>query len=103
MKGKFMKKGNPEPLPPKLQAELEALATMPDSEIDLTDPNCPPTTAADWQGSVRGAFYRVTPIKKPIALRLDADVLAWFKQGGDGYQTRINAALREYMAQHRGD
>lgn len=98
-----MKKGNPEPLPPHLQAELEALAAMPDSEIDLTDPDSPPTTEADWTGAVRGAFYRVTPVKKPVAIRLDADVLAWFKQGGEGYQTRINAALREYMARHRGD
>lgn len=98
-----MKKGNPEPLPTRLQAELEALAAQPDSGRGLTDPDCPPTTEADWQGAVRGAFYRVTPVKKPIALRLDADVLAWFKQDGDGYQTRINAALREYMAQHRSE
>ncbi len=45
----------------------------------------------------------MTPIKKPVALRLDADVLAWFKQDGEGYQTRINAALREYIAQHRDE
>lgn len=96
-----MKKGNPAPLPPELQAELEALAARPDSTIHLADPLCPPTAQADWQGAVRGAFYRVTPIKKPVAIRLDADVLAWFKQGGEGYQTRINAALREYIAQHR--
>jgi uncharacterized protein (DUF4415 family) len=40
-------------------------------------------------------FYK--PIKKPVTLRLDADVLAWFKGGGRRYQTRINAALRRVM------
>jgi uncharacterized protein (DUF4415 family) len=40
-------------------------------------------------------FYR--PIKKPVTLRLDADVLAWFKRDGRRYQTRINAALRKVM------
>jgi uncharacterized protein (DUF4415 family) len=41
------------------------------------------------------AWYR--PAKRQVCLRLDADVLAWFKQGGRGYQTRINRALREVM------
>jgi uncharacterized protein (DUF4415 family) len=40
-------------------------------------------------------WYR--PIKKPVTLRLDADVLAWFKKGGRGYQTRINRTLRKVM------
>src|ERR1700691_3115756 len=40
-------------------------------------------------------WYR--PIKKPVTLRLDADVLAWFKKSGRGYQTRINRALRKMM------
>jgi uncharacterized protein (DUF4415 family) len=40
-------------------------------------------------------YYR--PIKKPVTLRLDADVLAWFKRDGRRYQTRINAALRRVM------
>ena len=43
-----------------------------------------------WPG-----YYR--PIKKPITLRLDADVLAWFQRQGRGYQTRINRALRKLM------
>ncbi len=44
-------------------------------------------------------FYR--PIKKPITLRLDADVIAWFKRKGRGYQTRINQALRKLMLEER--
>jgi uncharacterized protein (DUF4415 family) len=41
------------------------------------------------------------PIKKPITLRIDADVLAWFKKQGQGYQTRINRALRKLMDESR--
>jgi uncharacterized protein (DUF4415 family) len=40
-------------------------------------------------------FYR--PLKKPITVRIDADVLAWFKKDGKRYQTRINTALRKVM------
>jgi uncharacterized protein (DUF4415 family) len=43
-------------------------------------------------------FYK--PIKKPVTLRLDADVLAWFKKKGRGYQTRINRALRTFVKEH---
>ena len=42
-----------------------------------------------------GDLYR--PLKKPVTLRLDADVLAWFKKDGRRYQTRINQALRKVM------
>jgi uncharacterized protein (DUF4415 family) len=95
MKGGTMKRGNPEPLTPKLQAELDALAAMPDSEIDATD--MPPIT--DWSKAVRGPFYR--PIKRPLSLRVDADVIDWFQGQGQGYQTRMNFALREYVERHR--
>ena len=49
---------------------------------------------SDWSG-----YYR--PIKKPVTLRLDADILAWFKKQGRGYQTRINRALRKVMVEGR--
>jgi uncharacterized protein (DUF4415 family) len=64
---------------------------MKDSEIDTTD--IPP--ALDWSKAIVGKFYR--PIKKPLTIRLDADVLAWLKGQGRGYQTRINALLRSAM------
>lgn len=48
-----------------------------------------------------GSLYR--PIKKAVTLRLDADVLAWFKKPGRGYQTRINRALRDVMMEERKD
>jgi uncharacterized protein (DUF4415 family) len=41
------------------------------------------------------------PVKKPVTLRLDADVLAWFQRGGRGYQTRINRALRKVTIEER--
>jgi uncharacterized protein (DUF4415 family) len=46
-----------------------------------------------------GSLYR--PIKKAVTLRLDADVLAWFKKPGRGYQTRINRTLRNVMMEER--
>ena len=75
---------------------LKAVAAMPDSEIDTSD--MPEVT--DWSDAVRVGFYR--PVKHLTSLRLDADLLAWFKRGGGGYQTRINAALREYVERHQG-
>lgn len=63
---------------------------MPGAAIDTSD--IPEVT--DWTGARRGVFYR--PIKQQLTLRLDADVVAWFKRQGGGYQTRINRALREY-------
>lgn len=41
------------------------------------------------------------PVKKPVTLRLDADILAWFQRDGRGYQTRINTALRKVMTEER--
>lgn len=74
--------------------ELRRLAEQPDAAIDTRD--IPELT--DWTGAERGRFYR--PIKQQVTLRIDADVLAWFKTRGDKYQTRINAALREYIEHH---
>lgn len=50
--------------------------------------------------SVALEYYR--PLKKPVTLRLDADVIAWFKKDGRRYQTRINQALRKVMEREMG-
>jgi len=71
--------------------EITALMRMKDEDIDLSD--FPEIT--DWSKAVVGKFYR--PIKKPLTIRVDADVLAWLKSQGKGYQTRINSLLREAM------
>ena len=73
------------------KSEISALKRMKDREIDLTDI----APVLDWSKAVVGKFYR--PIKKPLTIRLDADVLAWLKGQGRGYQTRINALLRTAM------
>lgn len=72
-------------------SEIRALKRMKDTEIDTTDI----PVVSDWSKAVVGKFYR--PIKKPLTIRVDADVLAWLKGTGRGYQTRINALLRSAM------
>jgi len=77
-------------------AELEALAALPDDRINFRD--IPEVT--DWSGAKRGLLYR--PVKQQLTLRLDADVVDWFKRrapAGRGYQTQINQALRQYVQQ----
>jgi uncharacterized protein (DUF4415 family) len=72
------------------------LATRPDREIDLTDI---PEIREIPSDAVIGRFYR--PKKTTVTIRLDADVVAWIKASGGGYQTRINAYLRQMMQQSR--
>lgn len=72
-------------------AELDQLLRLADEDIDTSD--IPEIT--DWSKAVVGKFYR--PIKNSITIRLDADVLAWLKRSGPGYQTRINTLLRQAM------
>jgi uncharacterized protein (DUF4415 family) len=81
------------PLKEKQRAELAALAARGDREIDYSD--IPPLSDAFWKKAVRNPFYK--PTKTSTTLRIDSDVLAWFKAQGRGYQTRINAVLRRQM------
>jgi uncharacterized protein (DUF4415 family) len=80
----------------KQTKELAALAALRDEEIDLSDL----PEVLDWSGAVVGKYYR--PIKKSLTIRLDADVLAWLKAQGRGYQTRINQMLRAAMESRAG-
>ena len=79
----------------KQDAEIQRLlakGTVADDQLDLSD--IPEIT--DWSNTVRhNQFYR--PVKQQTSIRLDADVLAWFKAQGKGYQTRMNEILREAM------
>ncbi len=85
---------------PRLTAEerkkLKRLAGRPDREIDLSDI---PETRELPSDAVIGKFYR--PRKASITIRIDADVLAWLKASGEGYQTRINEYLRKLMRRSR--
>jgi len=73
---------SPPPLTEKQIAALEALNKLPDSEIDYSD-------------TPDESLYR--PTKKMTTVRLDADVLAWLRSQGKGYQTKINTILRKEM------
>jgi uncharacterized protein (DUF4415 family) len=82
------------------QTDWERLARLSDEEIDTSDiPE--PTPEQFAQAVLRKGLKPVAP-KRQVTLRLDADVLEWFKHQGKGYQTRINALLRAYMEAHRG-
>ena len=72
------------------------LAAMPDGKIDTSDI---PEIRELPSDAVVGRFYR--PKKTTVTMRLDADVVAWLKASGEGYQTRINAYLRELMYRRR--
>ena len=81
-------------LPSDVQEQIRALEALPDDQIDTTDA----PEILDWSDARRGVFYR--PVKRQITLRLDADIIAWFRaraRGGRGYQTDINRTLREHV------
>jgi uncharacterized protein (DUF4415 family) len=87
------KQGDLPPLTEERKAELKALAEMSDSEIDYSD--IPPLDEEFWTRAVSNPFYK--PVKTHASVRIDADVLAWLKSQGKGYQTRMNRILREAM------
>ncbi|QIW16203.1 hypothetical protein A4G20_07605 [Pasteurellaceae bacterium RH1A] len=81
-----------ETLPPPNPKELQAIDAMSDDDIDYSDiPANTPEQLAQ--------FYR--PIKKQVTAKIDADVLAWLKSKGKGYQTRMNNILRQAMLEER--
>jgi uncharacterized protein (DUF4415 family) len=81
------------PMTPARQRKLAKLAGRPDSEIDFSD--LAPLKESFWKNAVRNPYYR--PMKQQLTVRLDADVVAWLRQQGRGYQTRLNRVLREAM------
>ncbi len=82
-----------QPLTARQKREIQALAAMREDKIDTSDiPELPPGA---WKNAVRGRWYR--PVKQAVSIRLDADVLAWLKAKGDGYQTKVNGLLRKQM------
>lgn len=89
-----MKKAASKILTRAQRAELGRLQSAPERLIDTGDI----PEVLDWSGARRGLFYR--PVKQQLTLRLDADVIDWFKKNGTGYQTRINSALRDYVRRH---
>lgn len=81
------------PLSENQKAELKALSELADSHIDYSD--IPALPDELWKSAAKNPFYK--PTKTSTTVRVDSDVLAWLKSQGKGYQTRINAILRDAM------
>jgi uncharacterized protein (DUF4415 family) len=79
----------------KQAKQLRALGRMKDEDIDFSDI----PEKLDWSNAIVGKFYR--PVKESLTIRIDADVLAWLKKQGKGYQTRINSYLRQAMVRNK--
>jgi len=86
------------PIASARKRKLARLAARPDAEIDFSD--IPPLKQSFWENAVRNPFYR--PLKQQLTVRLDADVVAWLRQHGKGYQTRLNRMLRDAMLKNIG-
>ncbi|WP_423062695.1 BrnA antitoxin family protein [Candidiatus Paracoxiella cheracis] len=76
---------------------VDELNALKKRSVDLTDPDAPEIT--EWDELARGKFYR--PCKQQLTLRLDKDVLSWFKSQPGKYQTLINQVCRDYMNKHK--
>jgi uncharacterized protein (DUF4415 family) len=90
---------NPSKVTAAQRKRLANLAAMPDSKIDYSDI---PKQTADVKWTRPGALISGEN-KQQITLRLDSDVLDFFKNTGARYQSRINAVLREYVKAHRNN
>jgi uncharacterized protein (DUF4415 family) len=86
---------NPPALTDEERAQLKAVAAMPDEQIDYSD--APYLPDAVWMK----AAEQLPHTKKQITLRIDAEVLEFFKNTGPRYQSRINAVLRAYVKAHK--
>jgi uncharacterized protein (DUF4415 family) len=86
--------------PRKIRSDLDKLRKLTDEEIDASiaeDPDWEEFKDIDWSKAV----LVIPPKKKAISIRVDEDVLDYFKKEGAGYQRRINAVLRSFMQQKR--
>ena len=83
----------------RIKSSLRQLDKLKDKDIDYSD--IPEVTPEMFARSVAHKGLPLPPKKTQIALRIDSDVLVWFKAQGRGYQSRINALLRAYMDAHR--
>ena len=84
----------------KPKTDWDALDTLTDEQVRTgieADPNAHPTDEVFWKTA---KIVRPQP-KETMTIRIDADVLEWFRKQGRGYQTRINAILRSYMRAHQ--
>jgi len=86
------------PISSKSLTDWGRLDALRDEDIDLSD--IPEITPDMFARAVVRRGLKPIPSKTQVTLRLDSDVLSWFKTQGRGYQTRINSLLRAYMQAH---
>ena len=82
------------------RTDFARLDRMTEEEVEaaaLADPDNPPLTD-EW---LKNAKWVERPLKEAISIRIDADVLAWFRAQGNGYQSAMNAVLRSYVEHAR--
>ncbi|MGH8474816.1 MAG: BrnA antitoxin family protein [Methylococcales bacterium] len=84
------------------KTDWQRLRIMSDSDVRFT-PDAPATAPEDWADAIAHRGLPVPQRKTQISLRIDEDVLAWFKNQGTGYQTRMNAVLKAYRDAHKSD
>lgn len=89
---------NKRPISNKSETDWQRLDAMSDEDIDLSD--CPEVTPEMFAKAVVRQGLPIDKNKTQVTLRIDSDVLEWFKSQGRGYQTRINSLLRAYMEAH---
>lgn len=83
------------------QTDWNRLKAMEDNDIDFSD--CPEVTPEMFARAVVRRGLKPVARKAQLTLRIDGDVLDWFRQQGRGYQTQINSLLRAYMEAHKQD
>ena len=83
----------------KSQTSLTRLRKMSDADI-VRDGDAPEWTPAMFARAVARKGLKPAPKKALLSLRIDADVIDWFRGQGAGYQSRMNALLRAYMDAH---
>ena len=84
----------------KGKTDLARLAAMKDRDIKFTK-DAPRTAPANWANAVAHRGLPLPSKKAQIALRVDEDVLTWFREQGAGYQTRMNAVLKAFRDAHK--
>lgn len=83
----------------KSETDWERIKNMKDEDIDLSD--CPEVTPEMFAKAVVYKNFKAIPRKSQLTLRIDQDVIDFFKAQGRGYQTKINQLLRAYMEAHQ--
>jgi len=86
---------NAKPSKKRSKTDWDKIKARSDADIDTSD--IPPLDPDFFKSAV----LRMPTTKSSVTVRLDSDVLAWFREQGSRYQTRINAVLRMYMDAHR--